>query len=134
MRAKVQKSNHRGTADYGWLQAKYSFSFANYYHPEHINFGALRVLNDDIIAGGAGFGEHPHDHMEIISIPLKGALQHKDSMGEKWIPLHTGEVQVMSAGTGITHAEKNFSSHEELNLFQIWIIPNTRNNEPTYGQ
>jgi redox-sensitive bicupin YhaK (pirin superfamily) len=134
MRKIIQRANERGTADYGWLKANYSFSFANYYNPQHVNFGALRVLNDDIIAGGMGFGEHPHDNMEIISIPLKGALKHKDSMGEKWIKLTSDEVQVMSAGTGVVHSERNNSTSEEVNLFQIWIIPEEQNVEPTYGQ
>ncbi len=134
MRKIIQRANERGTADYGWLKANYSFSFANYYNPQHLNFGALRVLNDDVIAGGMGFGEHPHDNMEIISIPLRGALKHKDSMGEKWLALTSDEVQVMSAGTGLVHAEKNNSTTEEVNLFQIWIIPEEQNVEPAYGQ
>ena len=134
MRKIIQRANERGTADYGWLKANYSFSFANYYNPQHVNFGALRVLNDDIIAGGMGFGEHPHDNMEIISIPLKGALKHKDSKGEKWIALTSDEVQVMSAGTGVVHSERNNSTTEEVNLFQIWIIPEEQNVEPAYGQ
>jgi hypothetical protein len=134
MRKIIQKASERGTADYGWLKANYSFSFANYYNPQQLNFGALRVLNDDIISGGMGFGEHPHDNMEIISIPLRGALKHKDSMGEKWVALTSEEVQVMSAGTGLVHAEKNNSATEEVNLFQIWIIPQEQNVEPAYGQ
>jgi len=134
MRTKLFKSEHRGVADFGWLQARYSFSFANYYNPSAIQFGALRVLNDDIVKGGMGFGKHPHDNMEIISVPLKGALKHKDSMSNEWIPLHAGEVQVMSAGKGIQHSEMNNSMKEDLNLFQIWIIPNKANIEPSYGQ
>lgn len=134
MRKIIQRANERGTADYGWLKANYSFSFANYYHPQHVNFGALRVLNDDIISGGMGFGEHPHDNMEIITIPLQGELKHKDSMGEKWIPVTPEEVQVMSAGTGVVHAERNNSASEDLNLFQIWIMPGEQNVEPAYGQ
>jgi redox-sensitive bicupin YhaK (pirin superfamily) len=134
MKTQLYKASERGRADYGWLKANYSFSFANYYNPSAINFGALRVLNDDIIAGGMGFGTHPHNNMEIISIPLKGALKHRDSMSEKWIPLHTGEVQVMSAGTGIQHSEMNNSTNEEVNLFQIWIIPNKQEVEPKYSQ
>ncbi len=128
------RENDRGKADYGWLQAKYSFSFSNYYHPKKVNFGALRVLNDDIIKGGMGFGTHPHNNMEIISIPLKGSLKHKDSMSNKWIPLLTGEIQVMSAGKGIQHAEMNNNAHGDLNLFQIWIIPNLQNVKPQYAQ
>ena len=134
MKTKIYKSNERGTANHGWLEANFSFSFANYYNPENINFGALRVLNDDFIEGGMGFGTHPHDNMEIISIPLKGALKHKDSMSNEWIPLQTGEVQIMSAGTGIQHSEMNNHPTEEVNLFQIWIIPNKQGVEPRYDQ
>ncbi len=128
------KASNRGYANYDWLQANYSFSFANYYNPGKENFGALRVLNDDVILGGTGFGEHPHDNMEIITIPLQGALKHKDSMSEKWMPLNTGEVQVMSAGTGVRHSERNNSSTDFINLFQIWIIPNKRGVKPSYDQ
>ena len=128
------KAADRGYANYDWLQANYSFSFANYYNPGKENFGALRVLNDDVIQGGMGFAEHPHDHMEIITIPLEGALKHKDSMSEKWIPLETGEVQVMSAGTGVIHSERNNSTTEFINLFQIWIIPNKMGVKPAYDQ
>jgi len=130
----IHRANERGTADHGWLKANFSFSFAHYYNPEKVNFGALRVLNDDIIQGGMGFGTHPHDNMEIISIPLKGSLKHRDSMSYKWIPLHTGEVQVMSAGTGIQHSEMNNSPSEEVNLFQIWVIPNKQEVAPRYDQ
>ena len=128
------KAKDRGYANYEWLQANYSFSFANYYNPEKENFGALRVLNDDVIHGGTGFGEHPHDNMEIITIPLQGSLKHKDSMSEKWIPLETGEVQVMTAGTGVMHSERNNSSTDYINLFQIWIIPDKKGVEPVYDQ
>lgn len=134
MKTKIYRANERGTANYGWLQANYSFSFANYYHPEKVNFGALRVLNDDIIQGGMGFGTHPHDNMEIITIPLEGALKHRDSMSNEWISLNTGEVQVMSAGTGIQHSEMNNSPNEQVNLFQIWIIPKKQGVEPRYNQ
>ena len=134
MKTKIYKANERGTANHGWLQANFSFSFANYYNPENINFGALRVLNDDFIEGGMGFGTHPHDNMEIISIPLKGALKHRDSMSNEWIPLQTGEVQIMSAGTGIQHSEMNNHPTEEVNLFQIWIITNKQGVEPRYDQ
>lgn len=134
MKYSLFKANERGTADHGWLKANFSFSFAHYYNPQNINFGALRVLNDDYIAGGMGFGTHPHDNMEIISIPLKGALKHKDSMSNKWIPLHSEEVQVMSAGTGIQHSEMNNHATEEVNLFQIWIIPQAQNVTPKYDQ
>ena len=134
MKKIIQRANERGTADHGWLKANFSFSFAHYYNPEKVNFGALRVLNDDTIQGGMGFGTHPHDNMEIITIPLKGALKHKDSMSNKWIAIETGEVQVMSAGTGLMHSEMNNSSSELINLFQIWIIPNKEGVEPRYDQ
>ena len=134
MKTKFFKSEERGRADYDWLKANYSFSFANYNNREREHFGALRVLNDDLIKGGTGFGEHPHKNMEIISIPLKGGLRHKDSMSNTWIPLRAGEVQVMTAGSGIQHAERNDSSKDELNLFQIWIIPDAMNVKPAYGQ
>ena len=130
----IYKAIDRGTADHGWLKANFSFSFAQYYNPEKVNFGALRVLNDDIIKGGMGFGTHPHDNMEIITIPLKGTMKHRDSMSNEWIPLHTGEVQVMSAGKGIQHSEMNNSPNEEVNLFQIWIMPNKQGVEPRYDQ
>lgn len=134
MKTKIFKASDRGTADHGWLKANFSFSFAHYYNPSTINFGALRVLNDDFVAGGMGFGTHPHDNMEIISIPLKGALKHRDSMSNKWIPLKAGEVQVMSAGTGIQHSEMNNDPKEEVNLFQIWILPQEENVVPRYDQ
>ncbi len=134
MKTKIFKASERGIANYGWLKANYSFSFANYYNPLAINFGALRVLNDDIISAGMGFGKHPHDNMEIISIPLKGALKHRDSMSNEWIPIETGEVQVMSAGSGIQHSEMNNSQSEKVNLFQIWILPDEHNVEPKYNQ
>ena len=126
-------ANERGTSDHGWLKANFSFSFASYYHPDKIHFGALRVLNDDIIAGGMGFGTHPHDNMEIITIPLSGALEHKDSMGNKGV-IHAGEVQVMSAGTGVKHSEFNHSKTEAANTLQIWLFPRDRNVEPRYDQ
>jgi redox-sensitive bicupin YhaK (pirin superfamily) len=134
MQTKLFKAEDRGHANYDWLQANYSFSFANYHNPANQNFGALRVLNDDIIKGGTGFGEHPHENMEIISIPLKGSLKHKDSMSNTWIPLETDEVQVMTAGTGIMHSEKNNSVKESVNLFQIWIIPDQMGVKPSYDQ
>jgi redox-sensitive bicupin YhaK (pirin superfamily) len=134
MKTKIYKAQDRGHADYGWLQANYSFSFANYHHSGKENFGALRVLNDDNIKGGAGFGEHPHQNMEIITIPLQGSLKHKDSMSNSWITLETGEVQVMTAGTGIIHSERNNSANEFLNLFQIWIIPDEMGVKPAYDQ
>ncbi|MDP3353597.1 MAG: pirin family protein [Flavobacteriaceae bacterium] len=134
MKTILYRSIERGNANHGWLNAHHYFSFASYFNPERIQFGALRVLNDDIIQGGTGFGEHPHDNMEIITIPLKGALHHKDSMNNQWIKLEVGEVQVMSAGTGLIHAEKNANQNEELSLFQIWILPNQQEVTPRYDQ
>lgn len=122
----------RGTADYGWLKANYSFSFANYFNPNQVQFGMLRVLNDDFVKGGMGFGTHPHENMEIISIPLKGEIRHKDSMNNTKV-ITAGEVQVMSAGTGVQHSEFN-PSNEELNMLQIWIFPEKQGLEPRYGQ
>jgi quercetin 2,3-dioxygenase len=130
---KIHKANNRGGADYGWLKTAYSFSFSNYYNPENIHFGALRVLNDDTVLGGGGFGMHPHDNMEIITIPLKGKLAHKDSMGNGAI-VSAGEIQVMSAGTGIYHSEFNASETDAVELFQIWIFPNKRNVNPRYQE
>lgn len=133
MKSVLHKANTRGHANHGWLDAHHTFSFANYYDRNRIQFGALRVLNDDIVAGGRGFGEHPHDNMEIITIPLRGALQHKDNTGGQGI-IRAGEVQVMSAGTGVLHSEVNASAKEEVNLLQIWVFPNTRNVKPRYDQ
>ena len=127
-------ASSRGFANHGWLQANHSFSFANFYDPKKMNFGALRVLNDDLIAPSMGFGTHPHDNMEIITIPLSGLLKHKDSMGNSWEEVKAGEVQVMSAGTGIQHSEINGSASEFLSLFQIWILPNKNNVTPRYDQ
>ncbi len=129
----LHPSNERGYANHGWLKANHSFSFAGWYDPEKIHFGALRVLNDDVVAPKMGFSAHPHDNMEIITIPLRGELKHKDSMGNGSV-IHAGEVQVMSAGTGVHHSELNSSLREELNLFQIWIFPNKREVEPRYDQ
>jgi len=126
-------ANERGSNDIGWLKAKFSFSFGPYYNPEKVHFGALRVLNDDIIAGGQGFGQHPHDNMEIITIPISGALEHKDSMGNIGV-ITAGEVQVMSAGTGVEHSEYNHSRTEAANTLQIWLFPKERNIEPRYDQ
>ncbi|MBB5638046.1 hypothetical protein HDE68_003972 [Pedobacter cryoconitis] len=123
----------RGGADHGWLKSYHTFSFASYYNPERVNFGALRVLNDDSVAGGRGFGEHPHDNMEIISIPLSGSLEHKDSMGNIGT-IEPGEIQVMSAGTGIYHTEYNKNKDEVVKFLQIWVFPNKRNVEPRYDQ
>lgn len=129
----LHKANTRGVADHGWLKSYQSFSFAGYYNPERMNFGALRVLNDDIVTGGNGFGEHPHDNMEIISIPLEGDLQHKDSMGNT-ATIKAGEIQVMSAGTGIYHSEYNADSKNPAKFLQIWLFPNKRNVTPRYDQ
>jgi len=129
----VHKANTRGVADHGWLKSYQSFSFAGYYNPDRINFGALRVLNDDIVTGGMGFGEHPHDNMEIISIPLEGELQHKDSMGNV-ATIKAGEIQVMSAGTGIYHSEYNSDPNQPAKFLQIWLFPNQRNVTPRYDQ
>lgn len=129
----IYKANTRGHADHGWLKANHSFSFGSYFNPERINFGVLRVLNDDYVEGGMGFSTHPHDNMEIITIPLEGALEHKDSIGHQEV-IHAGEIQVMSAGTGIYHSEYNHYKDKPLKLFQIWIIPNKRNVTPRYDQ
>lgn len=129
----LHKSNTRGNANHGWLNAYHSFSFASWYNAERVQFGALRVLNDDTIAAGMGFGTHPHDNMEIITIPLEGDLAHKDSMGNA-ATIKTGDVQVMSAGTGIQHSEFNPNKNLQTKLFQIWLFPKTRNVEPRYQQ
>jgi quercetin 2,3-dioxygenase len=129
----IHKAEDRGHATHGWLNAYHSFSFANYYNPNKTHFGMLRVLNDDTIAGGMGFGMHPHDNMEIITIMRKGALQHQDSMGHKEV-INAGEVQVMSAGSGITHSEVNAKPHEDAQLFQIWVFPDQKNVEPRYDK
>lgn len=126
-------AGERGHADHGWLNAHHSFSFAGYYDQSKIHFGALRVLNDDIVAGGTGFGKHPHDNMEIITIVLDGALEHQDSMGHTQV-LYPNEVQVMSAGTGVFHSEYNADKGKKVNLLQIWIFPNERNVKPRYEQ
>ena len=129
----LHKANTRGHANHGWLDAHHTFSFANYYNPDRVQFGVLRVLNDDIIAGGMGFGTHPHDNMEIITIPLEGDLAHKDSMGNTEV-IKFGDVQVMSAGTGIQHSEFNPNHDKRTNLLQIWVFPKYRNVEPRYQQ
>lgn len=134
MKTIIHKADSRGFANHGWLQANHSFSFASYHNPEKVHFGALRVLNDDIIAPKMGFGTHPHDNMEIITIPLKGVLKHKDNMSDKWLSVLPEEVQVMSAGTGVQHSEINGSSDEHLSLFQIWIFPDKQNVAPRYDQ
>lgn len=133
MKVTLHKSNTRGHAIHGWLDTYHTFSFAEYYNPERIHFGVLRVLNDDIIAPGMGFGTHPHDNMEIITIPLHGDLEHKDSMGHTEV-IRYGDVQVMSAGTGITHSEYNHNLNKKVQLLQIWVFPNKRNLKPRYQQ
>lgn len=133
MKTILHKANERGHANHGWLNAYHSFSFASWYNPEKIQFGMLRVLNDDTIAAGMGFGTHPHDNMEIITIPLEGDLAHKDSMGNGTI-IKSGDIQVMSAGTGIQHSEFNPNHDQHTKLFQIWLFPKYRNVEPRYQQ
>jgi len=133
MKTVLHQSQSRGHADRGWLNAHHTFSFADYYDPSRVHFGALRVLNDDTIAGGHGFPKHPHDNMEIITIPLAGALEHRDSMGSAGV-IRKGEIQVMSAGAGITHSEANANADETLQLLQIWLFPKTKNVAPRYQQ
>jgi len=129
----LHKSNSRGFADHDWLRSFHTFSFASYHNPERVHFGVLRVLNDDTVAGGGGFGKHPHDNMEIISIPLEGDLEHKDSMGNAAVIRH-GDIQVMSAGTGVFHSEYNKNSDKPAKFLQIWMFPNKRNVPPRYDQ
>lgn len=129
----LHKSDSRGDANHGWLHSKHTFSFANYYNPERMHFGALRVLNDDTVAEGMGFGTHPHDNMEIISIPLEGDLEHKDSMGNTTV-IKNGDIQVMSAGTGIQHSEYNKNADKAVKFLQIWVFPNQKNVTPRYDQ
>jgi len=129
----LHKAETRGDADHGWLHSKHSFSFANYYNPERMHFGVLRVLNDDTVSGGMGFGTHPHDNMEIISIPLEGDLEHKDSMGNVAV-IKNGDIQVMSAGTGIQHSEYNKNKDSIVKFLQIWVFPNKKNVTPRYDQ
>ncbi|MEJ7779218.1 MAG: pirin family protein [Daejeonella sp.] len=133
MKKVIHRANDRGMQNHGWLKAAHSFSFANYHDPSKTHFGLLRVLNDDIVSPGMGFGTHGHDNMEIVTIPLKGSLAHKDSLGSIG-NISAGEVQIMSAGSGIQHSEFNGSSTEEVNLLQIWIFPKKRNIEPRYDQ
>ncbi|MGV3630752.1 MAG: pirin family protein [Bacteroidota bacterium] len=133
MNSVFHQASTRGYADHGWLEARHTFSFASYYNPDRVHFGVLRVLNDDKIAGGMGFGTHPHDNMEIITIPLEGALAHKDSMGNG-TTIKSGDIQVMSAGKGILHSEFNASENEFCKLLQIWVFPDRRGVEPRYGQ
>jgi len=133
MKSVLHKAATRGHADHGWLNSHHTFSFAGYHDPERMHFGVLRVLNDDQVAPGRGFGTHPHDNMEIISIPLEGDLEHKDSMGNT-TTIKEGDVQVMSAGTGIQHSEYNKNADKEVKFLQIWVFPNKRNVEPRYDQ
>lgn len=133
MKSVLHKANTRGHANHGWLDSHHTFSFANYYNPERMNFGVLRVLNDDIVAGGRGFGTHPHDNMEIISIPLEGDLEHQDNMGNKTV-IKQGDIQMMSAGTGVQHSEYNKNKDTEVRFLQIWMFPNKMNVTPRYDQ
>lgn len=133
MKSVFYKASSRGHANHGWLDTHHTFSFANYYNPDRVHFGALRVVNDDIVEGGEGFGRHPHDNMEIVSIPLYGDLEHKDSMGHSGV-IKAGEVQVMSAGTGVQHSEFNANPDKAVNFFQIWVFPNVQNAQPRYDQ
>ena len=129
----LHKAATRGDANHGWLHSRHTFSFADYYDPARMNFGALRVLNDDSVEAGRGFGTHPHDNMEIISIPLEGDLEHKDNMGTISV-IRKGDIQVMSAGTGITHSEYNKNKDKPVKFLQIWVIPDKKNVTPRYDQ
>ena len=133
MKTVIHRASERGHADHGWLNTYHSFSFAGYHNPARMHFGALRVLNDDTVAPGYGFGEHPHDNMEIVSIPLSGDLHHRDSTGRDRI-IRQGDVQIMSAGSGITHSEVNGRKDAEVRFLQLWIFPKERNIEPRYDQ
>lgn len=129
----IQRANERGSGDFGWLKPNYYFSFSNYHNPQKVRFGLLRVLNDDFIAGGGAFPTHPHDNMEIVTIPFTGALKHKDSTGGEGV-IKAGDVQIMSAGTGVQHSEANASATDPVTLFQIWLYPKEANIAPRYDQ
>lgn len=129
----IHRSESRGLADHGWLKSRHSFSFGAYHNPERMGFGALRVLNDDVVLGGMGFGEHPHRDMEIVSIPLAGDLEHRDSMGNRTV-IRKGDIQVMSAGTGVRHSEYNHSREQTVEFLQIWVIPEVLDAPPRYDQ
>lgn len=133
MKSILFKAADRGSADYGWLKPNYYFSFAQYHNPEKVHFGLLRVLNDDFVAGGGGFPTHPHDNMEIVTIPFSGALQHKDSTGGNGV-IKAGDIQIMSAGSGVQHSEFNASATDPVTLFQVWVFPKERNIKPRYDQ
>jgi quercetin 2,3-dioxygenase len=133
MKTIVQKASERGSRDFGWLKPNYYFSFAQYNNPQKVHFGLLRVLNDDFIAGGGAFPTHPHENMEIVTIPLSGSIKHKDSTGGEGV-IKAGDVQIMSAGSGVQHSEANASSTEPVTLFQIWVFPKERNITPRYDQ
>lgn len=133
MKSVLHKANTRGSADHGWLKSQHSFSFASYHNPERMGFGLLRVINDDQVAPSQGFGTHPHQDMEIISIPLSGSLKHKDSEGNEAV-ISQGEVQLMSAGTGVYHSEYNASPKDNVNFLQIWVMPEKQNISPRYDQ
>jgi redox-sensitive bicupin YhaK (pirin superfamily) len=133
MKKVLHKADTRGLASFGWLTSRHTFSFGQYYDPERVHFGALRVLNDDIVEAGMGFGTHPHDNMEIVSIPLEGDLEHKDSTGNTEV-IKSGDVQIMSAGSGLTHSEYNHSKTERVNFLQLWVFPKERDIAPRYQQ
>lgn len=133
MKAVIHRAGSRGHANHGWLDTHHTFSFARFYDPERMNFGLLRVLNDDIVQPGMGFGTHPHDNMEIVSIPLVGELAHKDSTGHEKV-IRVNDVQIMSAGTGVTHSEYNYSREEPVNFLQIWVFPKEKDIKPRYEQ
>jgi redox-sensitive bicupin YhaK (pirin superfamily) len=133
MKSILHQAGERGHVNFGWLDSHHSFSFGHWYNPDKVHFGALRVLNDDQVTGGQGFGTHPHDNMEIVSIPLKGALTHRDSTGTDGI-IKTGDVQIMSAGSGIQHSEYNASKTDTVNFLQLWVIPKEENIKPRYDQ